>query len=289
MPVVLLATCEELPAGDEDAQLLGDALAGCGVDGRWAVWNDPSVDWSAGLVVLRSTWDYTYDRAAFLGWIDALPRVLNGPEVVRWNTDKVYLADLVAAGVPTVDTAFAAPGEAPVFAAEPAEFVVKPSVGAGSRGAGRFTADRLADARTHVEALHAAGRTAMVQPYLEAVDTAGETSLIYVDGRFSHAISKGAMLPPGVAHPVHGHELFVAERIEACAAQPAELAVGTAVMDVVRARFGDQLYARVDLLPTEDGPLLVELELTEPSLFVQHGSGENDPAAVFAAAIAARV
>src|SRR4051794_31897440 len=110
MPVVLLATCRELPAGDEDAALLDAALAGCGVDGRWTVWNDPAVDWSAGLVVLRSTWDYTVDRSAFLKWLDALPRVLNGPAVVHWNTDKSYLAELATAGVPIVDTHFAAPG-----------------------------------------------------------------------------------------------------------------------------------------------------------------------------------
>jgi hypothetical protein len=289
MPLVLLATCGELPAGDEDAELLVPALADHGVHARWAVWDDPSVDWSAGLVVVRSTWDYTAARTAFLAWVDALPRVLNPAPVVHWNTDKVYLGELAAAGVPTVDTMFAAPGEEPQFAPEVAEFVVKPTVGAGSRGAGRFTADRLDEARAHVASLHAARRTAMVQPYLDAVDTAGETSLIYVDGRFSHAIRKGAMLPAGVAHPVHGHELFVEERIQARIAQPDELAVGAAVADAVRDRFGaDQLYARVDLLPTPDGPVLVELELTEPSLFLQHGSGADDPVATFAAAVAAR-
>jgi hypothetical protein len=290
MSVVLLATCEELPAGDEDAELLDRSLADCGVEGRWAVWNDASVDWSAGLVVLRSTWDYTADRAAFLAWVDALPRVLNAPDVVHWNTDKTYLADLATAGVPIVATAFAAPGEAPEFAAGTDEFVVKPSVGAGSRGAGRFATERLAEARQHVGALHAAGRTAMVQPYLDEVDTAGETSLIYIDGRFSHAIRKGAMLPAGIAHPVHGHDLFVEERIEARDAQPAESAIGTATMAAVHARFGAApLYARVDLLPTPDGPVLVELELTEPSLFLQHGAAAPDfPASVFAAAIAAR-
>ena len=289
MPAALLATCAELPAGDEDAGLLDAALAAQGIESRWVVWNDVGVDWSAGLVVLRSTWDYPADRAAFLNWLDALPRVLNAPDVVHWNTDKVYLAELDAAGVPTVDTSFAAPGETATFAAGTSEFVVKPSVGAGSRGAGRFTADRLEAARNHVDLLHAAGRVAMVQPYLHAVDTAGETSLIYIDGTFSHAIRKGAMLSGGTAHPVHGQDLFVEERIEARVPQPAELAVGDAALKVVRARFGaDQLYARVDLLPSQEGPVVVELELTEPSLFLQHGSGEKDPAALFAAAIAAR-
>jgi hypothetical protein len=289
MSAALLATCAELPGGDEDGEVLVRALADAGVDARWCVWTDSSVDWDAGLVVLRSTWDYTADRGAYLDWVGGLRRVANDADVVRWNTDKVYLRDLAAAGVPTVATTFVAPGERTVFAPDAAEFVVKPSVGAGSRGVGRFTPDRTDEAHRHAADLHAAGRTVLVQPYLDAVDTAGETALIYVDGRFSHAVGKGPMLPEGIAHPVHGWELFVEERIEARVPRPDELAVGSAVLDAVRDRFGaDQLYARVDLLPSMDGPVLVELELTEPSLFLQYGGTADDPAATFAAAIAAR-
>jgi hypothetical protein len=188
-----------------------------------------------------------------------------------------------------VATAFAAPGEAAQFAQHAGEFVVKPSVGAGSRGVGRFTPDRAADAHRHVADLHAAGRTAMVQPYLNAVDTTGETALIYFDGRFSHAVRKGPMLPEGIAHPVHGWELYVEERIEARSPGPDELAVGDAVLAAVRERFGaDQLYTRIDLLPSADGPVVVELELTEPSVFLQYGGAGGDPARRFAAAISAR-
>jgi hypothetical protein len=289
MAGVLLATCSALPDGDEDGEVLARALASCGVAARWAAWTDPDVDWSAALVVLRSTWDYTGDRDAFLHWVDGLPRVANAAEVVHWNTDKIYLRDLAEAGVPIVETTFAAPGDAVELVHDAAELVVKPSVGAGSRGVGRFTPDRAADALRHAEALHEYGRTVLVQPYLSAVDVAGETALIYVDGRFSHAVRKGPMLPEGIAHPVHGWELYVEERIEARVPAPAELEVGAAVLAAVRDRFGaDQLYARVDLLPGSDGPVLVELELTEPSLFLQHGSGPDDPAATFAAAIAER-
>jgi glutathione synthase/RimK-type ligase-like ATP-grasp enzyme len=188
MPAVLLATCAELPDGDEDATLLSRALAAHGIEVRWCVWTDPGVDWDAGLVVLRSTWDYTVDRSAFLDWVSSLARVENSAHVVRWNTDKLYLRDLSDAGVPTVATAFAPPGAAPEFDPEVWEFVVKPSVGAGSRGVGRFTADRLEFARRHVDELHAVGRTALVQPYLDAVDAVGETALIYFDGEFSHAV-----------------------------------------------------------------------------------------------------
>lgn len=284
MPVVLLATCSALPDGDEDGEILLDALRDAGADARWVSWTDPDVDWASGPVVLRSTWDYTADRAAFLAWVDGLPHVENPAAVVHWNTDKVYLRDLATAGVPTVETAVAEPGVP--LAAVDREIVVKPSVGAGSRGVGRFTPDRAAAAQEHVDHLHAAGRTVLVQPYLDAVDHAGETALVYVDGGFSHAIRKGPMLPVGTAHPVDGWELFVEERIEAREPGPADLAVGEAALGAVRDRFGaDPLYARVDLLPAPDGPVVVELELTEPSLFLQHAAGAP---ARFAAAIASR-
>jgi hypothetical protein len=287
VPTVLLTTCAALPDGDEDAPVLNAALADRGIDARWSVWTDPDVDWGAGLTVLRSTWDYTGHRDAFLAWVDRLPRVANDPAAVHWNSDKVYLRDLGTAGIPTVATTFAAPGATPALLAQ--EIVVKPSVGAGSRGVGRFTPERADEAHRHAAALHTAGRTVLVQPYLDAVDTAGETALVYIDGRFSHAVRKGPMLPEGIAHPVQGWELYIEERIEERTPSPDELQVGEAVLAAVRDRFGaGQLYARVDLLPSPDGPVLVELELTEPSLFLQH-AGAGDPAATFAAAIAARL
>lgn len=290
MPAVLLATCAQLPSGDDDSDLLVGALAERGVDARWVAWTDPEVDWSAGLVVLRATWDYTLDLTAFLDWVQAVPRVANEAAVVAWNTDKVYLRDLEAAGIPIVPTTFVRPGETAVlFGGDAAEVVIKPSVGAGSRGAGRFTVAQAAAARAHLEHLQAAGRTALVQPYLKAVDEAGETALIYVDGRFSHAIRKAPLLPPGTARAVDAGALYAEERTEARTPQPAELAVGAAVIDFVRDRFGaDQLYARVDLLPSPGGPVVVELELAEPSLFLQDGIGEPEPVDTFATAIAAR-
>lgn len=290
MPSVLLATCAELPDGDEDAPRLEAALAEHGLASRWVVWDDPSVDWSGGLVLLRSTWDYPARRADFLDWVHALSWVENPADIVGWSTDKTYLRDLAQAGVPIVDTSFAAPGETPVVPA--GEFVVKPSVGAGSRGVGRFAPDRHAQALEHVADLHARGATVLVQPYLNGVDQAGESALIYLDGQFSHAIRKGPMLAAGVVHPTFAErELFVAEQIGPREPSDAELAVGASTLAAVRARFGTTpLYARVDLLPSADGPRLVELELAEPSLFLgQAGRAAHDPADQLARAVAGRI
>ena len=289
MPTVLLATCADLPHGDEDGAMLVDALSRADVPARWTVWTQADADPASAdaLVVIRSTWDYHRHLSDFLAWIDGLPHVANPAPVLRWSSDKTYLRDLERAGLPVVETTFldtmddwATP--------DAAEFVVKPSVGAGSRGAGRFTRERAAEARAHAEALLGAGRTVLVQPYVADVDTAGETALLYFDGRFSHAIRKGPMLGTDVTHAVDGPSLFIEENITAREPEPDQLALGEAVTAHLRDRFGaDQLYARVDLLPGPCGPVVTELELVEPSLFLVHDpTGAADR---FAAAIARRV
>ena len=255
----------------------------------WCVWNDPDVDWTRfELVVIRSTWDYTSDVGAFLAWSERLERVCNPWPVLSWNTDKTYLRDLADAGIPVVPTRWSAPGDAVVLPAD-GEFVVKPSVGAGSKGAGRFAAGDQA-AAAHAASLHAAGRTVMIQPYLADVDIAGETALIYFGGRFSHAIGKSAMLAESAVNSLdvaYSRSLYVEERISARTPEERELSLGARAIDFVRERFGgDLLYARVDLLPTADGPVVIELELVEPSLFLEFDEGAT---ASFARVIADRL
>lgn len=286
MPAVFLATCQAMPDGDEDGSVLTSALAAAGVDSQWVAWDDNAA-WDERLVVIRSTWDYMPRRKQYVEWTRGVPRLANSADTVEWNTDKVYLHDLAAAGLPVVETTVAAPGETPPLP-DAAEFVVKPSVGGGSRGVGRFVAARADEAHAHIRDLHDAGRTVLVQTYLDRVDEHGETALVYFDGAFSHAIRKGPMLPAHTVHPVDGPELFVQETIDPRVPDGRELEVGEATVAAVRERFGVMpLYARVDLLPGPDGPVLVELELTEPSLFLQYDVS-GAAAGRFAAAIAAR-
>jgi glutathione synthase/RimK-type ligase-like ATP-grasp enzyme len=263
---IALATCAELPDLDPDEAPLIAALHAAEMEPVIAVWDDPAVDWAAfDLVVVRCTWDYSLRREAFLEWATALPRLLNQEPVLRWNTDKHYLADLDASGLPVVETSFLPPGEAFVAAPDDGEYVVKPTVSSGSRDTARYGLEEGERARAHVESLQADGRVAMVQPYLDAVDTVGETALLFFDGVYSHAIRKGPLLAPGQDLE---DGLFRAEDISPRDPSVLERQVAERVMDRVRDRFGPLLYSRVDLIPGPDGsPLLLELELTEPSLF----------------------
>jgi hypothetical protein len=279
---VVLAGCQRLPSGDGDDAPVLDALLDLGVAARWAPWDEIT---DAKLVVLRATWDYTERLAEFLTWCDTVPALANPSHVVRWNSDKRYLVELAASGVPVVPTQVVAPGETPDWPT--GEVVVKPSIGAGSRGAARC-ADP-ASAALHLATLHAAGHTALVQPYQAGVDAAGETALVFLGGQYSHAFGKAAILRTKQADE---SGLFATEALSPTQPDTALLRTGELVMDAAADRLGidraDLLYARVDLLPGQDGqPLLLELELAEPSL----GFRQNDPAAAirFARLIAARI
>jgi glutathione synthase/RimK-type ligase-like ATP-grasp enzyme len=270
---VALATCAEVPLGDEDAPGLIEELARRGVEAVPAVWDDQSVDWSSlDLVVVRSTWDYPARRGEFLAWAQSVPRALNAPRVLRWNTDKRYLTTLHVDAIPTV---YLEPGSP--FQAPRAPFVVKPAIGAGSIGAARYEGGDER-AHTHVAELHSAGKAVMVQPYLEAVDSEGEIALLYVDGTFSHAVRKAPLLAPGGAP---GAGLYVEERISPAEPSSEERELAERALDAVPFPRHELLYARVDLLP---GPVVLEVELTEPSLFLGYAEGATER---FAAAIAA--
>jgi hypothetical protein len=289
---VALVTCARLPDLDPDDLLLRDALLARGIVAEAAIWDGPHVDWADYvLVVLRSPWDYPARREQFVAWARGVPALANPADVIAWNTDKRYLRELAAAGLPVVPTLWSAPGE-PFAAPLVGEYVIKPAVSAGSLDTERYD---LGDARQrrqageHLARLHANGRLAMVQPYLSAVDDRGETALIFTPAGtgglgFSHAVRKGPMLAAG-APAAAG--LYRPEHITARIPSDAEQAVARHVLAAVPGGARRLLYARVDLIPGPDGdPVLIELELTEPSLFLRHAPGAADR---LADAIAARL
>ena len=258
-----LATAADFWASDGDGPPLQAALDAHGVEATPVVWDGPA-DWgSYDLVVIRSTWDYTLRRAEFLDWAASVPRLANPATTLAWNTDKHYLSALLAEGVPVVPTRFVGPGES--YEPPAYEHVVKPAVSAGSRDTVRFRAG--ADSSGYAAGLLAAGRAVMVQPYLDRIDEAGETALLFFGGAFSHAVRKGPVLAPGAGLP---HEVDIRPREPT----PAEHAVAAAAL---AAAPDPLLYARVDLAPGPDGePMLMELELTEPSLFLLSSPGAAD-------------
>ncbi len=294
MTRIALVTAPAARGTDYDMPPLLAAMRQAGADAHEVDWDDDAIDWPEfDLVLLRSTWDYFERLPEFLAWAERVSeqtRLLNPLDVIRWNTDKHYLADLERAGVPVVPSTFIEPRENAHHAVDQFlaqygpltptlsprgrggknDIVVKPAVGAGSRDAQRHARDDRAAIVAHVERLLDAKRSVLLQPYLDRVDQHGETALLFFDGVFTHAIRKGPLLKRGAGATTG---LFAKETIEPRTPSADEIAVAQHAVAAIPFE-QPLLYARVDLIHDDDGsPRLLELELVEPSVFVGYADG----------------
>jgi glutathione synthase/RimK-type ligase-like ATP-grasp enzyme len=260
---VAIVTCKG--ADDPDNPRLFAALSDLGLLADLVIWDDEAVRWEDyDLVVVRSTWDYPARRAEFLEWARARSRLENPFPIIEYNSSKRYLADLEAHGLAIIPSHFCAVGESPNFDfGEHVDFVVKPCVGAGSLRVERYRESDSDAATRHVQSLHGEGRDVLIQPYIHSVDTLGERGLIFIDGAFSHAMRKGAML--NVAQRDRDF-LFRREQMSSALAEADAVLYATEVLETVG--MSDLLYARVDLVATIQGWLVMEIELVEPSLYL---------------------
>lgn len=267
----MLVTGRDMPIDDVEGPQLVEHLGSLGCRAEVREWGiDDRYD--AGLVVVRSTWDYTERREEFLGWlqrVEATSRVVNPREVIAWNSHKSYLLELAGAGVPVVPTQVvnaAAPAEEQraALAASGDRVVVKPAVGAGARGA-MFAPATDPQLVAHLAEL-VRHRDVLVQPYVEAIATSGEVSLVYFNGELSHAVRK----LPGVGdYRIHEH---LGGSTQRSVPSNAELSVaGSALRHVDTS--APLTYARVDLVELPSGPAVMELELIEPFLYLSHAPG----------------
>jgi hypothetical protein len=281
---IVLATSAALPGLSADDRLLLRALRTRGLAAEPAVWEDPHYDWAAAtLCVVRSTWDYAYRRREFLAWAervaDAIP-LWNALPIVIWNTHKQYLVDLGTYGVPTVPTRILPAGTHATLASICAEegweeVIVKAAVAQTGRYLKRVPAGRHDEGQRHLDRL-LPSEDLLVQPFLPGVTSEGETSLVYVDRGFSHAVRKQP-----TAGDFRVHDDFEGS-IAPVTPTPVQLEVAAAALAAVDEPL---LYARVDLVPGADGPVVMELELVEPALYLGTAQGAADR---LAAAVAAR-
>ncbi len=265
MADVLLATCADLPDGEPGGQLLLDALAERGIAARFAVWDDPNVDWEvARLVLVRSTWDYDGRRDEFLAWCRKVGDTLvNSVEAIAWNTDKAYLVDLGQTSLPVVPTvAVDEEGEIGPAVAAFAPAVVKPRVGAGGRGVVVFDGEPGGPAGLDESQIERGPW--VVQPLVASIRTEGETSVFVFGG---DVVSQVVKLPAG--EEIRVHEEFGGEsKPVPVTSEAAQLACEA--VEVAEGLLGVPLpYARADLMRLDDGTLaLSELEITEPGLYL---------------------
>jgi glutathione synthase/RimK-type ligase-like ATP-grasp enzyme len=269
---VALATSAALPGLAPDDRHLLRALLTLGVPAEPAVWEDPHYAWPAAVAcVVRSAWDYAYRRDAFLSWsrrVAAATRLWNPAPIIEWNTHKRYLLDLADRGVPVVPT-WVLPAGAPARLAALLQetgwrdVILKAAVAQTGRYLLRVTPDHIGDGQRHLDRLLDT-EDMLVQPYLPAVSAEGETSVVFVDGRISHAVRKRPAAGDFRVHDDFGGSV-TAEPPSAGERRVAEAAM--------EAAGGDLLYGRVDLVRGADGPVVMELELVEPDLYLASTPG----------------
>ncbi|MEY3700414.1 MAG: hypothetical protein RIT16_774, partial [Actinomycetota bacterium] len=268
--MIALVTTESARGHDKDLGILSRALDASGVKWNIVNWDDPKVQWSDfSIAVLRSPWDYHERIAEFSQWLKVVAsksRLMNSLSIVEWNLDKRYLRELMNAEIAVMKTVFVESEtdlSNEVFALD---VIVKPAISAGSNNTARYKFD-APGAIEHARKLLKNGISVLVQPYQNAIDEYGETGLVYLGGQFSHGFRKA----PIFADKDQNHNgLYVVEEITLRIPSDAERAFGDKVVAFVKNKFGQApLYARVDMVVNAQGvPELMELELTEPSLFL---------------------
>jgi len=269
MARVCFVTCMMWPEISASDRLVVEALAPLGVQVEGRPWNERSAEFTGfDAVVLRSNWDYHFEPAAFLAWLDRIERagvrLFNPPALVRWNVSKGYLLALEAAGVPTVATTVL---DDPTREAIEASLgrhgpvvVLKPAIAASAHGT------RVVTAATVDETLRALAAGVLVppllvQPFVEEVRSRGEWALVFIEGELTHAVLKR----PGPGEfRVQGH---LGGSAEAAAAPPGVAAVARRALAALPA---PPLYARIDAVEAAAGPLVMEAEVNEPGLFFNH-------------------
>lgn len=258
-----LVNCAALPEPDLDEQPLLDALRARGHDAASVAWDDPGVDWSSfDCCPLRATWNYAKQPDAFLRWLrraDQQTHLLNPRATLEWNLHKGYLLELQAKGVPIIRTGFFPRGSvADVYRGcheqGHEKIVIKPTVSAGSFGTRAFDlAAQADDAQAFFDEMIAI-RDMMIQRYIPSVDTVGETSIVMIGGEITHAVEKRPRFDD------QEERVFLRE--------PITEEMRSLAGRVLEAAGREHLYARVDVIPDDDGSLMLsELEMLEPSLF----------------------
>ena len=233
-------------------------------------WDDPGARHAGSFdcCVLRTCWNYHESPDEFRHWIASTARstrLWNPEPMVTWNLHKRYLESLAAAGIPTVPTAWFRKGESESLRATTArhgwsDIVVKPAISASSFRTGRFRLSAGQDDEAQAaldDLLH--DRDAMVQPYVSGVETSGERAIMWIDGQITHAIRKTPRFS--------GDFEVVSEAVDISEAER-DIAVRS-VAAAAAATGARPLYARIDLMPgAQEGPMVSELELIEPSLYL---------------------
>jgi hypothetical protein len=269
---------EELPPSD---RLASESLAAMGADVKVIVWDNPRANWkSFDAVVIRCTWDYHLKPRAFRSWIQKVRRLtslFNPPDILLWNMDKNYLRDLADNGIPIPPTVWL-PGGAKANLSDILhqkgwqQAVIKPIISASAYQTWLVEQPGTKDEHDRFKKL--LQKTGLiVQKFQPTVTTEGEWSLMFFDGKFSHAVVK----------KTKPNDFRMGDSVMLQKPPDIILQQVQKIMETIEPPL---VYARVDGISIDGYFVLMELELVEPYLYLEH---DPDASQRFAQAILANL
>ena len=263
-----LLTSSQFPELQKDYQPLIDQFDSMGLVAKPILWNDDQVKWeNIKNLIFCSAWDYHQDYSKFNHWlsqVEKISNVINSPAIVRWNIDKTYLQHFEKHSIPVIETFWVGQNGNKIDNLEShfdtEHVVAKPAIGAGSSGMKRFNlSTQKGELQTHINNISKNSKV-MVQPYLESADLKGETALVYLGGKFSHAVLR----------PIAGHKGTPDEEVASASyVEPTQnqSQIGDKVIDCLPF---EPAYLRVDLIEGIDkSDVVLEAEMIEPTLFFE--------------------
>lgn len=254
------------PDPDLDIPFVLEAAQHLNIDLDFANWQDNKINWqNYDAAVIRSTWNYVPYRDEFVSWskkVEKETKLFNSSKIIEWNTDKKYLLELEQTGIPIIPTKFCtnlsdAESQLEWAFNLSSAIAIKPSIGAGARLAGRATS--IEEAKVLLKNIFNNKRIPMIQPYVESVDTEGEKAIVVIDGELSHVARKVPALTQG-GHGDGAGSVVIDEKINN-------------IYNTVKENLStwqELLYARIDVVLLNSSYVLMELELTEPWLFMKY-------------------
>ncbi|MBS0027297.1 ATP-grasp domain-containing protein [Chitinophaga sp. 22321] len=251
---------------NEDENLLR-FLREKGVDIEPVIWNAPGVNWQQyDVAIIKSPWDYHEQIDTFYNWLHATGQAgvqfLNPADIMIWNSNKKYLLEIAAAGLPVIPSVLVEKGSNPDWHSffglwHTDKIVVKPCVSAGAKNTLLLTTGEIDAKQTELKALLQA-EDYLVQPFMKEIGE-GEWSFMFFGGQFSHVLLKTPKNGDFRVQHYHGGSFrevaSTDEHIRKAGAFVERFAKGS-------------LYVRVDGVIKDGEFYLMELEMIEPYLYL---------------------
>ena len=261
-------TIKDLSGFESYDHLLIEPMKENGWDVSFIPWDKLNQNWNNfDLVIVRSTWNYQNHLDEFLNVLRMIDQskalLLNPLPLIEWNVNKTYLKDLKKNGIPIIPSLFfedfdidKVMGSFNTFDSE--KVIIKPTVGANADKImiikNSDTMDKLKKTKDTYK-----NRAFILQPFINSIKKDGEMSLIFFNKGFSHGLSKVPKKGDFRVQEEHGGTLKLLKNLDE---QKINLC-----KEILSLLPYDFFYSRIDLVVDEGNPLLMEIEVIEPSLY----------------------